>query len=567
MKWIVVGLLGILAGGILWADESGRVAEGFDRQSFEFRSELLESAPDYRVYRWRFPSPRPPGWPEAAEVAAYYYCPNDWREGEAPRPGVVCLHILGGSGELTRIFAANFASHGIPAVMPIMPMFGERVPAGGRRALLAGPDGARYLAEAFQAIPPEIRRTVDVLLTRPEVNPERLNIMGTSLGGIMGATVAGQDDRFYKAAFLLAGGDFPHLIQHDTPEINPMREALERAGTEARQQLEAVFRAVDPVTYGANLRGKAAKGMVWLLNAEADEVIPKESTLALAASMGLTEEDIEFLPGLGHYTAIAALPDMLDSLVTFFRDETVPRHRQGGPERQEGTAIGRVLEELAAMCRWQPDAGRCLKLTADFVCRSGDAPPVTGRLSLTRGSGEQFQLALSGEDLPLKVNELRCGYGDYPWICSASGKVYAGTLNLAAEPMLSTALDPRWRQYRQLAAGVLGLAALSGSSGLLDKQVQLSWLEEEAGLPTLRIAVRNGQALLQLAADGRTPRRLTVDGGKWQLEADIVEWATDAAAVAADFAPPADAAVRAVDARQLAGAMAAVLNFAIRQGR
>lgn len=567
-KRILLGVLGILLSGLVWSAESGRVPSGFDRRPFEFRSELVETAANYRVYRWRFPSPQPPGWAEAAEVTAYYYCPNDYKEGDARRPAVVCLHILGGNGDETRIFAAHFASHGIPAVMPIMPMFGERTPSGGRGALLAGAKGAEHLAKAFLAIPPEIRRTADVLLTRPEVDPKRLNIMGTSLGGIMAATTAGQDKRFHKAVFLLAGGDLPRLLRNDTPEIKPIREALERAGAGKRQILDQILRSVDPVTYGKNLREKAAKGMVRLINAGEDKVVPRSSTLALASALGLTEKDVEFLPGLGHYTAIVALPNMLEKLTAFFRDGEEPTQVRNLPEVPEGNSFGPVLGELAAMCRWQPEPGCRLKLTADVVCRFGAGAPISGRIALIRGEAEQFQLSLSGgENLPKKVNSLQFGCGDYPWICAKSGRVYAGTLNGASEPLLSPALDPRWKQYQQFAVGALGLAALSTSGDLFGKQLQLSWVEEKSDSPTLRIAAHNIHALLQLNADGRTPRHLTVDAGQWQLEADILEWTTRAKPDAADFAPPAGAPVREVDARQLAGAMAAALNFILQQVR
>ena len=44
-------------------------------------------------------------------MVAYYYQPSDWKPGDTPRPGVVCLHILGGDGELTRMIAAEAATY------------------------------------------------------------------------------------------------------------------------------------------------------------------------------------------------------------------------------------------------------------------------------------------------------------------------------------------------------------------------------------------------------------------------------------------------------------------------
>ena len=36
----------------------------------------------------------------------------------------------------------------------------------------------------------DIRRTVDLLASRPEIDPQRIGITGISLGGIVAATVA-----------------------------------------------------------------------------------------------------------------------------------------------------------------------------------------------------------------------------------------------------------------------------------------------------------------------------------------------------------------------------------------
>ena len=102
------------------------------------------------------------------------------------RPAVLCLHILGGNGSITRAIASSYASRGLTALMPLMPMFLERTPARGRLTDIASPDGPRHLGETFRAVPHDIRRSLDVLAALPEVDPQRIGLIGTSLGGILG---------------------------------------------------------------------------------------------------------------------------------------------------------------------------------------------------------------------------------------------------------------------------------------------------------------------------------------------------------------------------------------------
>ena len=73
----------------------------------------------------------------------------------------------------------------------------------GNLAYLAGTNLARW--EIWDGL-----RAFDYLLTRPEVDPERINITGTSGGGFQAMHIAALEPRIKVAAHLL----LHHLIAH-----------------------------------------------------------------------------------------------------------------------------------------------------------------------------------------------------------------------------------------------------------------------------------------------------------------------------------------------------------------
>jgi hypothetical protein len=66
------------------------------------------------------------GIPTQEKVFAKYYIPNAFRKAIEKALAVVCMHILGGQQALTMLICSYLASHGVPAMMPYMPIYGPR---------------------------------------------------------------------------------------------------------------------------------------------------------------------------------------------------------------------------------------------------------------------------------------------------------------------------------------------------------------------------------------------------------------------------------------------------------
>ena len=62
------------------------------------------------------------------------------------------------------------------------------------------------------------------------------------------------------------------------------------------------------------------QGRVLMINAGEDEVIPRACTEKLASALGI-QDHVVWLDGLGHYTALAALPKALKTAVDFFAQD------------------------------------------------------------------------------------------------------------------------------------------------------------------------------------------------------------------------------------------------------
>jgi dienelactone hydrolase len=155
----------------------------------------------------------------------------------------------------------------------------------------------------------DIRRGVTWLADQPEVDGERLGVFGISLGGITGALATTADPRIGQACLLLAGGDVGEILWESREAAPARRQWVANGGT--REQLLALLKQVDPVTYRQGARGKR----ILMLNASDDEVVPKACTESLWEAFGRPR--IVWYSG-GHYSVGRHLFSALDEVGGFF---------------------------------------------------------------------------------------------------------------------------------------------------------------------------------------------------------------------------------------------------------
>jgi len=111
----------------------------------------------------------------------------------------------------------------------------------------------------------DLRRGIDLLLSRPEVDPERLAYVGTSYGGAMGGLLAGVEDRL--KAYVLQVGD-GGLVTHFTGSED--RAAWQSRPEDERRQWVKWMWPIEPIHYV----GCASPAALLFQNGTLDTMVP-----------------------------------------------------------------------------------------------------------------------------------------------------------------------------------------------------------------------------------------------------------------------------------------------------
>jgi dienelactone hydrolase len=252
--------------------ERYRLAEQRFTWELEPRSEL--AAVGVHTFRLRFPSPVESPCPQNNLVHADYYRPI----GAGPFPGVIVLDITAGDQAVSRSIATHFASRNIAALCVQMAYYGPRRPAGSDLRLLSH-DYRQTIANIRQTVL-DVRCAAAWLAERPEIDPRKLGIHGTSLGSFIGCLTAEMEPRLSKVGVLLGGGDLVEAYYNE-PRAAPFRRLWEGLGGN-KEQLKEVIAPVDPITCAANLKDRK----VLIIAGKRDDIVPPQAAQALWEATG-----------------------------------------------------------------------------------------------------------------------------------------------------------------------------------------------------------------------------------------------------------------------------------------
>jgi dienelactone hydrolase len=274
-------------------------------RTFDYEMSLKYDLPsvDVCVYRLRFPSPVVSPHPENNTVHAEYYRPA----GDGPFPAVIVLDITAGDQSLSRGIATYLAHNRIAALFVQMAYYGPRRPPGSRLRLLSA-DIPRTMAAVRQTVL-DLRAAAAWMASRPELDPRRLGILGTSLGSFLAALAGEMEPRLGRVAVLLGGGGLVDGY-YDHPHAAPYRRAYEALGG-TKEKLVKLLAPVDPLTYAANLRARK----VLILAGQRDEIVPPRMAEALWQASG--RQKIVWYD-CTHYGAALYLAEALQQLVRHF---------------------------------------------------------------------------------------------------------------------------------------------------------------------------------------------------------------------------------------------------------
>ncbi|WP_347244905.1 prolyl oligopeptidase family serine peptidase [Thermogutta sp.] len=562
---ILIAFIGVCSSGAVLSGEEQdvglrpgvtlTVTDTFDGRPFSYQVTGITRKENYQVVFVRYPSPVESELPQNNIIPVEYYLPTDVSATGPKRPAVICLHILDGSLELVRMLGSVLASHGVAAVVFPLPYYGERGGPSGPRDILGEPQ--RFLRVLEQTYL-EVRRATDFLASRPEVNPQRIGVAGISLGAIVAASAAEREPRIWRAALILSGGDILKIVA-TAREAEPLREFIGRLSEEERAKVIEGFREADPITGAHLLRERALAGRVLMINAAEDEVIPRDCTDQLAAALGIKDR-VVWLEGLGHYTAIAALPEILQQTAGFFAQDVPEELQKARPIAESPTPLNRIaacLREMTQFYTEEPRAGTChiLHLASEVEGQTFD-------VLLIRGRGHQFRL----EGQLGSFGRVMAGQGDYPWLVARTGKVFAGEPGAPLETK-SPLTYVQGVLLERLRFTMLALAGLAGTPAALEPLLQIKEEKTQEGVSLTVWPAGNESSKITLTFGGLSnmPNVVGIASTDQSVTIRIKSWQLHAPVSAGVFSPPAGGSVQNVSRNDLYRMFGALVNFAAEQ--
>jgi dienelactone hydrolase len=181
--------------------------------------------------------------------------------GTGPFPAVIFVHAAPGSRESFLDESVMLAQQGAVGLLVEAPW--ARGEAWGRT--LGQPESDRG---AFINITIDLRRAVDLLTSRPDVDPKRIGYAGHSFGALFGGVLSGVEERIQAFALLAGTGSFTDIAVMSMPFLQG--EALEAYA-------QAMTR-IDPIYYV----GRAAPSALLFQFGLQDEAFPREKVEAFA---------------------------------------------------------------------------------------------------------------------------------------------------------------------------------------------------------------------------------------------------------------------------------------------
>jgi hypothetical protein len=556
-------VLALLVAGAVCGQTTSSVPEritmpgekSFTGKAFEYTIVLREKTPKHAVYDLRYPSPVVSPHESNNTVPAELYLPAGVTK-EHAFPAVVCLHIIHDNFDLEHLLCTQLAQSGVIALFFKQPYYGERGGTVGKQLLASGANiFMGGLEQGFE----DARRAVDILSAMPEVNAQHVGITGISMGAIQSASVCGFEPRIHKAFLTLGGCDIQKIIM-TAHETRRMRAFIQGLPKDEQDRVWACINRLDPITAKDALRKLADGNNLRMICAEQDEVVPPECGRRLAEAAGFSDR-VTWLPGMGHYTAMAGFPQIMKNVTTFFGADVPatwqPPHGNGAKTSVE--LLGVFLSGFAAMLGGQPVAG-----TAHMAGGVADVT-VDGKAYhavFDYVNGEQGKFKLTG-DFPM-IGKAGFGQGDYPWLIGGGKTAFCGTVEKRDGLIATTLIAPQRLMRYRVAAGALAGASLSPEA--LKEYYTLSEIQGTNGERQVDVVIDykkvKGTLNLTFAKDA-TPLRMGWTFGSVSGKACFTHWRLNSVADESLFDAPGGLVRKDVRQEDVLRMFASVFEFAM----
>ena len=204
------------------------------------------------------------------------------KTGSSPYPCIVFLHGYGGKKEDAIPIADVISGKGYSIFSIDAIYHGERKAPG---KVLYSPEPEELKANVIQTII-DLRRAVDFLETRPEIDRDRIGYAGGSMGGILGSLFVSVEPRIKAAVIVVGGGNLPLMIKTSRHYATPaIRARLKELGI-SYEQLGEILAPIDPI----NFIHLVSPRPIQFHCGKYDDIVPAETQRQLAEKAGEPKE-------------------------------------------------------------------------------------------------------------------------------------------------------------------------------------------------------------------------------------------------------------------------------------
>ena len=243
-------------------------------------------------------------------------------------PVIVFLHGIGQSKRFLEEICTPFNEAGFAMACFDQSMQGARKIKGGYWAQASG-----FRKRPWKTVN-DTRRLIDYLQTHPEIDPERIYLVGASYGAITGSVATARDKRIRAADLVVGGANISTMLDAPLIKESVGNSVLHWLG---KTLVTFIMKPADPKRHVAQTAGTP----VLMQNGSTDQLVTPAAGEELFRALG-SPKDIRWYPcdhpGLGPKSEAEVIVRILDEGLNWLLEQDKPFRVQESSGTAEGQA-------------------------------------------------------------------------------------------------------------------------------------------------------------------------------------------------------------------------------------
>ncbi len=238
-------------------------------------------------------------------------------------PVVVVLHYLGAKDlRAEHALGRELNRRGVAAALIVLPYHLTRAPEGTRSGELAVQPDVDVLTSTMVQSARDVRRALQVLKTRDDLDPKEFGVAGISLGSLVAELVFGLEPGFVRGGFLLGGADLAHILWTSSRVI--VSRAQLRADGFTEEKLKTALAPIEPETYLLRRRAERPEesSNALAIGGRFDSVVPPAAFRRLVQAL---PNPTVITLDTGHYGGIFVQQRLLSEVAEYFSNTSFGR--------------------------------------------------------------------------------------------------------------------------------------------------------------------------------------------------------------------------------------------------